>query len=72
MQQSLIVVLAKLYLVKSGLTANWIYYQRMKSLISSYLISTNTESQSIQVWFTDQNSRPLEIQDSVNITLFIG
>ena len=37
MQQSLIVVLAKLYLVKSGLTANWIYYQRMKSLISSYL-----------------------------------
>ena len=33
---------------------------------------TNTEFQSIQVWFTDQNNRPLEIKDSVNITLIIG
>ena len=33
---------------------------------------TNTEFHSIQVWFTDQNNRPLEIEDSVNITLIIG
>ena len=33
---------------------------------------TNTEFQSIQVWFTDQNNRPLEIEDSVNITVIIG
>ena len=26
----------------------------------------------IQVWFTDQNNRPLEIEDSVNITFIIG
>ena len=36
------------------------------------LKTTNTEFQSIQVWFTDQNNRPLEIEDSVNITLIIG
>ena len=34
--------------------------------------TTNAEFQSIQVWFTDQNNRPLEIEDSVNITLIIG
>ena len=36
------------------------------------LKTTNTEFQSIQVWFTDQNNRPLEIVDSVNITLIVG
>ena len=36
------------------------------------LKSTNTEFQSIEVWFTDQSNRPLEIEDSVNITLIIG
>ena len=34
--------------------------------------TTNAEFQSIQLWFTDQNNRPLEIEDSVNITLIIG
>ena len=33
---------------------------------------TSTEFQSIQVWFTDQNNRPLEIEYSVNITVIIG
>ena len=36
------------------------------------LKTTNAEFQSIQLWFTDQNNRPLEIEDSVNITLIIG
>ena len=36
------------------------------------LKSTDSEFQSIQVWFTDQNNRPLQINDSVNITLIIG
>ena len=36
------------------------------------LKTTNAEFQSIQVWFTDQNNRPLEIEDNVNITLIIG
>ena len=33
------------------------------------LKTANAEFQSIYVWFTDQNNRPLEIEDSVNITL---
>ena len=34
--------------------------------------STNAEFESIELWFTDQNNRPLEIEDSINITLIIG
>ena len=34
--------------------------------------TTNGEFSFIEVWFTDQNSRPLEIEDFVNITLIIG
>ena len=33
---------------------------------------TNAEFQSIQLWFTDENNRPFEIEDGVNITLIIG
>ena len=36
------------------------------------LKTTSPEFQSIQLWFTDQNDRPFEIEDSVNITLIIG
>ena len=36
------------------------------------LSTTNTELPPIEVWFTDQNSEPLEIEDNVNMTLIIG
>ena len=36
------------------------------------LSTTNTESSSIEAWFTDQNSEPLEIEGNVNVTLIIG
>ena len=36
------------------------------------LKSTNTEFLSIEVWFTDQNSKPLKIEDNENMTLIIG
>ena len=39
---------------------------------STMLKTTNAEFQSIEVWFTDQKNRPLEIEDNVNITLIIG
>ena len=32
----------------------------------------NTEFSGIEVWFTDQFSKPLEIEDTVNWTLIIG
>ena len=36
------------------------------------LKTTNAEFSFIEIWFTDQNNRPLEIEDKVNITLLIG
>ena len=36
------------------------------------LKTTNAEFSFIEVWFTDQNYRPPEIEDNVNITLIIG
>ena len=36
------------------------------------LKTTNAEFSFIEIWFTDQNNRPLEIKDNVNITLIIG
>ena len=36
------------------------------------LETTNSEFPFIQVWFADQNNTPLEIGDSVTITLFVG
>ena len=34
--------------------------------------AVNTEFSYIEVWFTNQNSNALEIEDSVNLTLIIG
>ena len=36
------------------------------------LETTNAEFPFIELWFTDQNNRPLEIEDNVNITLTVG
>ena len=33
--------------------------------------TTNAEFSFIEVWFTDQKSEPLEIEDNVNLTLII-
>ena len=35
------------------------------------LSASNTEFSSIEIWLTDQNSEPLEIEDIVNLTLII-
>ena len=44
--------------------------------ISPYLLTmlktANAEFQSIELLFTDQNNRPHEIEDSINIALIIG
>ena len=39
--------------------------------ISPHLLKM-LKTNNVQSWFTDQNNRPLEIEDSVNITLVIG
>ena len=38
----------------------------------TFLKAFDLEFSSIQVWFTDQNSKPLEIKDKISITLFIS
>ena len=34
--------------------------------------TVNTEFSSVEVWFTNQSIKPLEIEDNVNLTLIIG
>ena len=34
--------------------------------------TVNTEFPSVEVWFTDQSSKPLKIEDNINLTLTIG
>ena len=34
--------------------------------------TVNTEFSFIEIWFTDRDNRPLEFEDSVNISLIIG
>ena len=41
-----------------------------KSVI--FLKTFNSEFSNVEVWFTDQNSKPLEIEDKTNITLVIN
>ena len=36
------------------------------------LKTTNAEFSFIEIWFTDQNNRPIEMEDKVNIALIIG
>ena len=36
------------------------------------LKTVSTEFSFVEVWFTDQDNRPLEIEDNVNITMIIG
>ena len=36
------------------------------------LKTVSTEFSFIEIWFTDQDNRPLEIEDSVNISLIVG
>ena len=34
--------------------------------------TVNTDFSSVKVWFTDQVSKALEIEDKVNLTLIVG
>ena len=49
----------------------------LNRLVSYYLFQPkrqtfNSEFSYIEVWFTNQNSKPLEIEDKINITLVIS
>ena len=36
-----------------------------------FLKTFNSEFQEVMIWFTDQTSKPLELEDKINITLII-
>ena len=36
-----------------------------------FLKTSNSEYSEIEVWFTDQNTKPLEIEDRINLTMVI-
>ena len=36
-----------------------------------FLKTFNSEFQQIKIWFTDQTSKPLEVEDRINLTLII-
>ena len=36
-----------------------------------FLKTFNSEFQEIKIWFTDQTSKPLEVEDKINVTLLI-
>ena len=36
-----------------------------------FLKTLNSEYDEIKVWFTDQNSRPFKIEDTINLTMVI-
>ena len=50
------------------------YGQIMTTVPHSLILlkAVNTEFTFVEVWFTDQDNRPLEIEDNVNITIIIG
>ena len=37
-----------------------------------FLKKFNSEFQEIEIWFTNQNSQPLEVGDKINLTLIIN
>ena len=39
--------------------------------IQVFLKTFNSEFQEVKIWFTDQTSKPLELEDKINITLII-
>ena len=49
--------------------AEW--WKKPKILYFLFLKTFNSEFSYIEVWFTDQNSEPLETEDNINITLVI-
>ena len=36
-----------------------------------FLKTFNSECNEVMVWFTDQNSRPLETEDGINLTMVV-
>ena len=51
------------------------YYIHLFHLVVYYKFHlqtrSNSEFQEIKIWFTDETSKPLEVEDKINLTLII-
>ena len=46
-------------------------YKKFLQQVIFFSKTINSEYDEIKVWFTDQNSQPLEIEDRINLTMVI-
>ena len=54
--------------VSNKLVGSWLEISPKNHIFSK---TFNAEFQRIEVWFTNQNSQPLEVEDRINLTLVI-
>ena len=54
------------------LNKSYVYLLKVEPSNLVFLKSYETEFDEMVITFTDQNGRPLEVQDKVNLTLFIN
>ena len=45
--------------------------EKLQYDIDNIMKTFNSEFQEVKVWFTDQTSKPLELEDKINITSII-
>ena len=63
------------YQQDSGILSTFVPNKSFRQLLDispkniTFLQTFDSEFSYIEVWFTDQNSKPLEIKDKINITL---
>ena len=48
-----------------------VIYSKFLPKNSTFLKTFNSEFEATDVWFSDQNSKPLEIEDRITLTLAI-
>ena len=71
---SLIIVINKIQRVSYTFVPNKLFGQLLNISPENFIFlkTFDSEFSHIDVWFTDQNSKPLGIEDKINITLVIN
>ena len=61
------------YLILYTFVPNKAFGSLLETSPSSYIFlkTFNSEFQEIKVWFIDQTSKPLEVEDKINLTMII-
>ena len=65
------------YQQDSGVSYTFVHNKPLVTLLGIsptnhiFLKTLNSEYDEIKVWFTDENSQPLEIDDRINLTILI-